>query len=324
MRRREFIAELGGVAAWPLAARAQQGAIPVIAYLSTRSADSDRSMLAAFRRGLNQLSFEEGRNLTIEYRFADGQYDRVPELVTELVRRRVHVIALVGVGATLPPESSWQELRASQIPIVFNGGDPVSSGLVSSYNRPGGNMTGIVPLGAALTGKDMSLLRELAPNAKTIALLSNNVNVEVEAREAAATLGLQLLVLTAGTEGEVDAAFAALNQQQVDAMLVATSPFFVTRAKQIAALAARYGVPAIYPRREFAEAGGLMSYGYDVADGYRQMGNYAGRILKGEKAGDLPVFQPTKFELVINLKTAKALGFEIPVKVLALADEVIE
>jgi putative tryptophan/tyrosine transport system substrate-binding protein len=202
----------------------------------------------------------------------------------------------------------------------------VRSGLVSSFNRPGGNITGIFPLNT-LMGKFLGLLHELVPDAKTIAVLANlqgNVQRRDEDRELAATLGVQLLFFTAGSEGEIDAAFAAMNQQRAEALVVITSPFFVTRAKLIASLAGRYRVPAIYPRREFAEAGGLMSYGYDVADGYRLLGGYAGRILKGEKAGDLPVFQPTKFELVINLKTAKAIGFEIPVKVLALADEVIE
>jgi putative ABC transport system substrate-binding protein len=214
---------------------------------------------------------------------------------------------------------------------VFNGGgsDPVRSGLVSSFSRPGGNITGIFPLNI-LMGKHMGLLHELVPDAKTIAVLalrgsSSGLDyVKDEAREPAATLGVQLLFLLAGSEGEIDAAFAAMNQQRADALVVVTSPFFVTRAKLIATLAGRNRVPAIYPRREFAEAGGLMSYGYDVADGYRLLGVYAGRILKGEKAGELPVFQPTKFELVINLKTARALRFEIPDKVLALADEVIE
>jgi putative ABC transport system substrate-binding protein len=220
-------------------------------------------------------------------------------------------------------------LRASNIPIVFNGGgspDPVRSGLVSSFNRPGGNITGIFPLNT-LMGKFMGLVHEVVPDAKTIAVLYGGRDpqlVKDEAREPAARLGVQVLFFTAGTEGEIDAAFAAMKQQRAEALVVITSPFFVTRAKLIAALAARHGLPAIYARREFAEAGGLMSYGYDVADGYRLLGVYAGRILKGEKAGDLPVFQPTKFELVINLKTAKAIGFEIPVKVLALADEVIE
>ena len=276
MRRRAFIAGLGSVAAWPVVARAQQSAIPIIAYLSVRSAESDRSMMAAFRHGLNQLGFEEGRNLTIEYRFAGGQYDLVPALVTEVVGRRVNVIVFVGVGISIISESSWQELRASQIPIVVNA---IDDRLVSSYNRPGGNITGIAPLAGQLTRKKMSLLHELVPNAKTLAVLIQSSNLTgndilagqvVEARQAAATLGLQLLVLTPDTEGEIDEAFAAANQQQVDAMLVVTSPFFVTRAKQIAAIAARHGVPAIYPRREFAEAGGLMTYGPRVTDLFRQ------------------------------------------------------
>jgi putative ABC transport system substrate-binding protein len=325
MRRREFIAGLGSVAVWPLAARAQQPAMPVIGYLSSRSSESDVAMLAAFRRGLAEIGYAEGRNVAIEYRFADAQYDRLPVLVTEVVGRRVNVIVFVGVGSTLPPQSSWQELRASQIPIVVNALGP-NSPLVSSYNHPGGNFTGIAPLNL-LMGKFMGLLHELVPDAKTIAVLTSTLamqQVKDDAHEPAARLGVRLLFFIANTEGEIDTAFAAMNQQRAEALVVVTSPFFVTRAKQIAALAGRYRVPAIFPRREFAEAGGLVSYGYDVADGYRQMGNYTGRILKGEKAGDLPVFQPTKFPLVINLKTAKTLGFEIPVKLLALADEVIE
>jgi putative tryptophan/tyrosine transport system substrate-binding protein len=333
MRRREFIVGLGGTAAWPLTARAQrrQPAMPVIGYLSSRSSESDVAMLVAFRRGLNGAGYVEGQNVTIEYRFADGQYDRLLALGTDLIGRHVAVIFFAAgspeVGS--PYYEAWRLLRSSNIPIVFNGGgspDPVRSGLVSSFNRPGGNITGIFPLNT-LMGKFLGLLHELVPDAKTIAVLANlqgNVQRRDEDRELAATLGVQLLFFTAGSEGEIDAAFAAMNQQRAEALVVITSPFFVTRAKLIASLAGRYRVPAIYPRREFAEAGGLMSYGYDVADGYRLLGGYAGRILKGEKAGDLPVFQPTKFELVINLKTAKAIGFEIPVKVLALADEVIE
>ena len=238
--------------------------------------------------------------------------------------------SFVVAGAPSPsnPDAAWQHLRASQIPIVFNTGqDPVRAGLVASFNRPGGNITGISTLVNLLTGKSLGLLHELVPNARTIALLNSAISLNTavnDARAATATLGLQLIVLNADTNSEIDAAFATLNQQRADAMVVATSPFFVTRAKQIAALVASHRLPAIYARREFAEAGGLMSYGYDVGDGYRQMGNYAGRILKGDKAGDLPVFQPTKFELVINLKTAKALGLEIPAKLLALSDEVIE
>jgi putative ABC transport system substrate-binding protein len=329
IQRRSFLTLLGGAAAaWPRAARAQQqSAVPVIGYLSARSAESDTAMLVALRRGLREAGYVDGRNLAIEYRFADGQSDRLPALMTELTRRKVDVIVAAGVATD--GAAVLRQMRASQIPIVFNTGtDPVRAGLVASFNRPGGNMTGIFTLAGDLAGKGFGLLHELVPNAKTIAMLLNpTASTEVplrDAREATATLGLQLIVLNASTDSELDAAFATVNRRQADAMVIATSPFFVTRAKQIAALAARLGVPAIYLRREFAEAGGLMSYGYDVGDGYRQMGNYASRILKGDKAGDLPVFQPTKFELVINLKTVKALGLEIPAKLLALSDEVIE
>ena len=329
MRRRDFITLLGGAAAaWPLAARAQQPAMPVIAYLSSRSAESDVSMLVAFRRGLNETGYVEGRNLAIEYRFADGQYARLPALATDLIRRQVAVIVYAGAPSPSNPDAAWQQLRASQIPIVFNTGqDPVRAGLVASFNRPGGNITGISTLVNLLTGKSLGLLHELVPNARTIALLHSALSLNTavnDARAATATLGLQLIVLNADTNSEIDAAFATLNQQRADAMVVATSPFFVTRAKQIAALVASHRLPAIYARREFAEAGGLMSYGYDVGDGYRQMGNYAGRILKGDKAGDLPVFQPTKFELVINLKTAKALGVMVPTTLITISDELIE
>ena len=329
MRRRDFITLLGGAAAArPLAVRAQQPALPVIAYLSSRSAESDVSMLVAFRRGLNETGYVEGRNLAIEYRFADGQYARLPALATDLIRRQVAVIVYAGAPSPSNPDAAWQQLRASQIPIVFNTGqDPVRAGLVASFNRPGGNITGISTLVNLLTGKSLGLLHELVPNARTIALLHSALSLNtavIDARAATATLGLQLIVLNADTNSEIDAAFATLNQQRADAMVVATSPFFVTRAKQIAALVASHRLPAIYARREFAEAGGLMSYGYDVGDGYRQMGNYAGRILKGDKAGDLPVFQPTKFELVINLKTAKALGVMVPTTLITISDELIE
>jgi putative ABC transport system substrate-binding protein len=329
MRRREFITLVGGAAAWPLAARAQQPAMPVIGYLSSRSSEFEASMLVAFRRGLNESGYVEGRNLAIEYRFADGRYDRLLALAADLAGRRVAVIVFGGVVSS--DQEMVRFMRASQIPIVFAAGaDPVRAGLVSSLNRPGGNMTGVYSLAAEMMGKQLGLLHELVPNAKTIALLldpgigQGQGQVPRDGREAAATLGLQLLVLNAATEGEIDAAFAAANRQPPAAMVVATSPFFITRAKQIAALAARHGVPAIYARREYTAAGGLMSYGIDVADGYRQIGNYAGRILKGSKPADLPVVQATRFEFIINLKTAKALGIEIPPKLLLLSDEVIE
>jgi putative tryptophan/tyrosine transport system substrate-binding protein len=334
MRRREFIVGLGAAASsaiCPPAALAQQRpAVPVIGYLSSRSSESEVEMLAAFRSGLAGIGYAEGRNVAIEYRFGGAKFDRLPALAMDLIDRHVAIIIFAGAGGN-PSDAVWRPLRASNIPIVFSGGagpDPVRSGLVSSFNRPGGNITGMFPLNP-LMGKHMELVRELVPDAKTIAVLVTsqyNLAAELakeEAREPAAALGVQPLFLMAGSEHEIEIAFAAMNQQRAEALLVATSPFFLTRAKMIASLAGHYRVPAIYARREYAEAGGLMSYGYDVADGYRIIGGYAGRILDGEKAGDLPVFQPSKFELVINLKTAKALGFEIPVKVLALADAVI-
>jgi putative ABC transport system substrate-binding protein len=330
MRRREFIAGfivgVGATAAWPAIAHAQQPKMPVIAYLSSRSSQSDSSMLVAFRRGLTEAGYVEGRNVAIEYRFADGEYDHVPTLFTELTRQQVAVIVFAGFLFT------WVRLvRTSQIPVIFNtGGDLVGAGLVASYNRPGGNVTGINTLVGATVGKHVSLLHELVPNATTIAVLSSlpgsaSQGGQLEqAQEAAASLRLQLLVLDAKTESEINAAFASFNQRRPDGLIVFNSPFFLVHAKLIAALAARHGVPAIYPRREFAEAGGLMSYGYDVADGYREMGHYAGRILKGEKPANLPVFQPTRFQFVINLKTAKTLGLTVPPNLLAIADEVIE
>jgi putative ABC transport system substrate-binding protein len=326
MKRRTFIAGLGSAAAWPVVARAQQPAMPVIGYLSARSSETDVAMLAAVRRGLAEIGYAEGRNVAIVYRFADGQYDRLPALAMDLTGRHVAVIIYAGTAGN-PEDALWRPLRASNIPIVFNAGtDPVMSGFVASFNHPGGNITGVYGLVGALTAKHLGLLHDLVPNAKTIAVLADAVSLVAvkDAREAAAPLGLQLIILSANTEGEIEAAFASLNQQRADAMVVPANPFFFTRAKLIAALAVRHGLPAIYARREFAEAGSLMSYGYDVADGYRQMGNYAGRILKGDKPADLPVVQPTRFQLVINLKTAKALGLTIPETLLATADEVIQ
>jgi putative tryptophan/tyrosine transport system substrate-binding protein len=300
MRRRTFIAGLGSAAAspaiCPLAALAQQRpAMPVIGYLSARSSESDVAMLAAFRRGLNEVGYIEGQNLAIEYRFAEGQPDRVPALFTELTGR--HVAVLVLVGATFG-DDGVRLLRSSQIPIVLLNtvADFVRAGLISSYNRPGGNITGSSNYLGLLTPKRLGLLHDLVPNAKTIALLGYSRMAAEQAKiagEAAATLGLQVLFFTAGTEGEIDAAFAAMNQQRADAMLVRTSPFFVVRAKQIAALAAHHGLPAIYARREFAEAGGLISYSDSIAEIYQGLGSYAGRILNGDKPADLPVFRPT-------------------------------
>jgi putative ABC transport system substrate-binding protein len=328
IRRREFIAALGGTAAaWPLPARAQRP-MPVIGYLSGRSADSDASMLVSVRRGLGDVGYAEGRNVTIEYRFTDGRYDRLSGQLTDLTQRKVGVIVLAGffVNEELVPQ-----VRASPVPIVFNmGGDPVRFGLVASMNRPGGNITGVHSLLVDLSGKQVGLLHDLVPKAKTIAALFDprapsreNITLR-DARDATAALGQKLLVLEASTADEIDAQFARLDQEPADAMLVTTSPFFVTQARQIVALAARHRVPAIYARREYVEAGGLMSYGNNVADVYRELGRYAGRILKGGRPADLPVLQPTKFELVINLNAAKAISLQFPPLVGALADEEIE
>jgi putative ABC transport system substrate-binding protein len=329
LRRREFIAGLGGAVAWPLVAGAQQRAMPVIGYLSRRSAVTDASMLVSFRRGLGDIGYAEGRNVAIEYRFADGRNDRFSGQLADLTQRKVGVIVLEG-GGILPFEELVQQVRASPIPIVFNvGGDPVRVGLVASMNRPGGNVTGVSTLGSQLSGKQLGLLHDLVPKATTIAALSDPSLLSGETitlpatRDLAARLGQKLLVLGASTTEEIDAQFARLDQEPADAMLVMGSPFFVTRAEQIVALAARHRIPATYGRREYAEAGGLMSYGFNV-EGHRETGRYAGRILNGEKPADLPVLQPTKFELVINLKAAKALNLTIPPGVYAIADEVIE
>jgi putative tryptophan/tyrosine transport system substrate-binding protein len=326
IKRRQFIAGLGA-AAWPLVARAQQPAVPVIGYLSGRSADSDASLLVSVRRGLADVGYAEGRNVAIEYRFADGRYDRLSAELTDLTQRKVNVIILAPLVTI---EELLRQVRASPIPFVFStGADPVRLGLVASMNRPGGNVTGVTSLVGELSGKQMGLLHDLVPKAATIAALfdprlETSENRLREARSAAADLGQKLLVLNASTVEEIDAQFARLDREPADAMLMTTSSFFVTRARQIAALAARHRIPAIYARREFTEAGGLMSYGANVADGYREVGRYAGRILNGEKPADLPVIQPTKFEFVINLGTAKTLGLTIPETLLATADEVIQ
>jgi putative ABC transport system substrate-binding protein len=303
----------------------------VIGYLSSRTADSDASMLVSFRRGLADVGYSEGRNVAIEYRFTDGRYDPLSAQLTDLTQRKVGVIVLTGSVDQVPV----QQVRVSPIPIVFgSGGDPVGRGLVDSMNRPGGNVTGVNALTGELSGKRLGLLHDVVPKATTIAALfdrgENVLSVSglrralQDARDAAAVLGQKLLVLEAGTAEEIDAQFASLDREPAEAMLVITSPFFVTRAEQIAALAARHRMPAIYGRREYAEAGGLMSYGFNVAEVYRELGRYAGRILNGEKPADLPVIQPTKFELVINLKAAKALNLTIPPGMYAIADEVIE
>jgi putative ABC transport system substrate-binding protein len=323
MRRREFIAGLGSTAAWPLAARAQ-GALPVVGWLDTSSFGARRDGVAAFHAGLQKTGYREGQNVAFEYRWAEGQYDRLPSLAADLVRRKVAVIFAVGVSAALAAKAA-----TTTIPIVFGtGGDPVSLGLVSSLNRPGGNLTGSSGLGNALGSKRLQLLHDLAPGAKAIAYLVNpaNPNAQGDVKDvqtAAGVLGLQVNILNASTPSDIDLAFATIARQQLGGVLASNDPFLVSRANQIAQLALTHRVPSILHRREAATAGGLMSYG---PGGMEEpiSGIYVGRILKGEKPGDLPVVQRTKFEFVINLITAKSLGLTVPPSLLAIADEVIE
>jgi putative tryptophan/tyrosine transport system substrate-binding protein len=326
MRRRDFITVLGGVAVWPLAARAQQPTMPVIGYLSARSAEVDGPMLAAFRQGLAETGYVENREVRIEIRFADGQYDRLPVLMKDLIAR--HVAAITTAGGLVP--ATVAKTATATIPIVFNvGDDPVQFGLVESMNRPGGNLTGVTSFQTVVMEKQIGLLSELLRGPTTIALLIDPQMAEAEwqlpgVQKAALALGHQTIVMRANSDDTLDAAFAEIIQRKPGALLIGASPFFLTRTKQLVEQAARHALPTMYWRREPVEGGGLVSYGSSTFEMYHQAGVYVGRILKGEKAEDLPVIQPTKFELVLNLKTAKALGLNIPPTFLARADEVIE
>jgi putative ABC transport system substrate-binding protein len=328
MRRREFIILLGGSAsaAWPLAARAQQPAMPVIGFLSTLSPEMNTPRLAAFDRALKEFGFVDSRNVAIEYRFVQGQYDRLPEMADELIRLQVAVI----VAAGGEPSALAAKSATSTTPIVFvMGSDPVKAGLVTSYNRPGGNLTGINILTDTLEAKRLGLLRELVPRAAAVGLLWNPRFASAESQmrdvqEAARVINMTIRVLPASTDREIELAFETVAQERIRALVVAADPFLTMSGDKIVALAARAAVPAMYEFRGQVVAGGLMSYGIDVVEVYRQAGVYVGRILKGEKPADLPVLQPTKFEFVINLKTAKALDLTVPSTLLALADEVIE
>ncbi len=325
MRRRRFLALFGCVAASPLVARAQVS-MPVVGFLSSRSPDEAAAHTAAFRRGLSESGFVEGKNVSIIFRWAEGRYERLPALARELVDLRVSAI-LAGGGE---PSARAMKGATTSIPVVFViGDDPVKVGLTASYNRPGGNLTGLSFLTGELGGKRLDLICELVPGVGSVALLLNpNVqNSELQKKEvqaAAQALGRRLLVLYAESESEIEEKFETLKRERAEALIVQNDPFFDSERKRIISLAARYALPAIYHIREFPAVGGLMSYGASLADAYRQAGNYTGRILKGEKPGDLPVIQPTKFELVINLKTAKSLGLTVSPSLLARADEVIE
>ena len=330
MKRREFIAGLGAAAApslvWPLAARAQQPAMPVIGFLSARSAKDSAINVAAFAKGLEETGFAEGKNLSIEYRFAEGQLDRLPELAAELVRRPVAVLVAVG-GAT---SALAAKKTTSTIPIVFViGGDPVRLGLSSSLSRPDGNATGMTIISSNLAQKRLGLLRELVPKAAAFAVLINPNTPEgrvqlSDMRAAGQSLGLNLRILEAGDEKAIEDAFATLARDKVDALLVGSDPVFDVHLDRLVALVAAAALPAIYQFRDYAAAGGLMSYDPDIAEAHRQVGVYTGKILKGAKPADLPIQQPIKFQLVLNLKTAKTLGLEVPANLLARADEVIE
>jgi putative ABC transport system substrate-binding protein len=326
MRRREFLGLLGGATvAWSHAAQAQPSGVPVVGYLGSSSLVSSADQLAGFRLGLTEASYVEGRNFAIEYRWSDGHYDRLPTMAAEFVSRPVAVIVASGLPAALAAKGA-----TTTIPILFvMGADPVASGIVSSFNRPGGNVTGVSQFYGALGGKRLELLRELVPAAATVAVLTNPNNPNsknhlTDVQTVARATGQKITIASARNEAELDAAFASLAREQTGALLVADDPFFTARQRLIVSLADRHRLPAIYYARGFVTNGGLITYGSSTHDNYRLGGIYAGRILKGEKPSDLPVLQPTKFELIVNLKTAKALGLDVPPTLLARADEVIE
>jgi putative ABC transport system substrate-binding protein len=328
MKRRDFITLLGGAAAaWPIAARAQQRAsMPVIGFLSSSAPEPSANNMAAFRKGLSETGYVEGRDVTIAYRFAEQQFDRLPDLAADLVRRRASVIATSDSSAAHAAKAA-----TANIPIVFRTGfDPVQDGLVVSFNRPGDQITGITDISVALGPKRLQLLHDLLPGASRFGALVNNPSFPFTAtliadiRAAASTIGGAIEIITASTNSEIDTVFASLEQRRIDALLVDSDGLFVQRRVQVVTLASHYRVPAIYPRHEFVDIGGLMSYGSDSADQFRQVGVYTGRILKGEKPADLPVIRPTKFEFLINLQTARTLHITVPSALLAIADQVIE
>jgi putative tryptophan/tyrosine transport system substrate-binding protein len=326
LKRREFIVLLGGASMWPLAARAEQPAMPVIGLLDSTSPDVRANLLRSFRQGLNEAGFVEGRNVAIEYRWSDGQYDRVPELANDLVRRQVTVIATIDGSAS----AMAAKAATSTIPVIFRiGADPVALGLVASLNRPGGNVTGVTSLTVEVGPKRLEVLHQLVPNATVMAMLLNPTSpfgetLTTDLQAAARMLGPRIHVLHASTERDLNSAFAKLLQLRVGGLVVGSDAFFNSQNEQLAALTVRHAMPAVYQYREFVAAGGLMSYGGSLEDSYRLTGVYTGRVLKGEKPADLPVQQSTKLELFINLKTAKALSLTVPLSLLGRADEVIE